>query len=187
MWARTCAWRVDLAGLGDDDEVVFGVEQQPQARADDGVVVGEHERIGPRWNLPAGRRCGSLLPPCCGPRADAAGRARPRPHDRAADDSWVYDFDEGSREMRALLGGKGANIAEMTRVLGPGAGAGRVHDHDRGVRRLPARRRHAPDGLEEAVDAALARLEAPRAGGSGTRPTRCSCPCAAARATRCRA
>ena len=32
---------------------------------------------------------------------------------------WVYDFAEGSREMRELLGGKGANIAEMTRVLGP--------------------------------------------------------------------
>jgi pyruvate,orthophosphate dikinase len=32
---------------------------------------------------------------------------------------WVYDFSEGSREMRDLLGGKGANVAEMTRVLGP--------------------------------------------------------------------
>ena len=32
---------------------------------------------------------------------------------------YVYDFAEGSRDMRALLGGKGANIAEMTRVLGP--------------------------------------------------------------------
>src|SRR5437588_9966249 len=31
---------------------------------------------------------------------------------------WVYDFSEGSREMRGLLGGKGANVAEMTRVLG---------------------------------------------------------------------
>jgi pyruvate, orthophosphate dikinase len=31
---------------------------------------------------------------------------------------WVYDFAEGSREMRELLGGKGANVAEMTRVLG---------------------------------------------------------------------
>ena len=31
---------------------------------------------------------------------------------------FVYDFAEGSREMRELLGGKGANIAEMTRVLG---------------------------------------------------------------------
>jgi pyruvate, orthophosphate dikinase len=32
---------------------------------------------------------------------------------------WVYDFAEGSRDMRELLGGKGANVAEMTRVLGP--------------------------------------------------------------------
>ena len=31
---------------------------------------------------------------------------------------WVYDFTDGSREMRALLGGKGANVAEMTRILG---------------------------------------------------------------------
>jgi pyruvate,orthophosphate dikinase len=32
---------------------------------------------------------------------------------------YVYDFVEGSREMRNLLGGKGANVAEMTRILGP--------------------------------------------------------------------
>ncbi|MDQ6835977.1 MAG: pyruvate, phosphate dikinase [Actinomycetota bacterium] len=32
---------------------------------------------------------------------------------------WVYDFADGSRDMRDLLGGKGANVAEMTRVLGP--------------------------------------------------------------------
>ena len=31
---------------------------------------------------------------------------------------WVYEFSEGSREMRELLGGKGANVAEMTRILG---------------------------------------------------------------------
>jgi pyruvate,orthophosphate dikinase len=31
---------------------------------------------------------------------------------------WVYAFAEGSRAMRDLLGGKGANVAEMTRVLG---------------------------------------------------------------------
>ena len=34
------------------------------------------------------------------------------------DTQWVYDFSEGSRDMRDLLGGKGANVAEMTRVLG---------------------------------------------------------------------
>jgi pyruvate,orthophosphate dikinase len=26
----------------------------------------------------------------------------------------VYDFTEGNRDMKALLGGKGANLAEMT-------------------------------------------------------------------------
>jgi pyruvate,orthophosphate dikinase len=31
---------------------------------------------------------------------------------------YVYDFSEGSRDMRELLGGKGANVAEMTRILG---------------------------------------------------------------------
>jgi pyruvate, orthophosphate dikinase len=29
---------------------------------------------------------------------------------------YVYEFSEGSRQMRDLLGGKGANIAEMTRI-----------------------------------------------------------------------
>ena len=33
--------------------------------------------------------------------------------------AWVHDFREGSRDMRRLLGGKGANVAEMTRILGP--------------------------------------------------------------------
>ena len=31
---------------------------------------------------------------------------------------YVYDFAEGSRALRELLGGKGANVAEMTRILG---------------------------------------------------------------------
>ena len=31
---------------------------------------------------------------------------------------WVFGFEEGSAEMRGLLGGKGANLAEMTHVLG---------------------------------------------------------------------
>ena len=35
-----------------------------------------------------------------------------------ADTKLIYDFDEGSRDMRELLGGKGAGVAEMTRVLG---------------------------------------------------------------------
>ena len=73
--------------------------------------------------------------------------------------------------MRELLGGKGANVAEMTRVLGAGARPGRVHDHHRGVRRLHARR---PDRARRAsttqVDEALARLE--RAGRQAARRRR---------------
>jgi pyruvate,orthophosphate dikinase len=41
------------------------------------------------------------------------------PSSTAVAAKYVYDFVEGSREMRDLLGGKGANVAEMTRVLGP--------------------------------------------------------------------
>ena len=29
---------------------------------------------------------------------------------------YVYSFNEGSKEMKDLLGGKGANLAEMTRI-----------------------------------------------------------------------
>jgi pyruvate,orthophosphate dikinase len=75
-----------------------------------------------------------------------------------ADHKWVYDFAEGSRDMRELLGGKGANVAEMTRVLG--------------TERVPAgftitteacvdymREGHEPEGLDDEVAAAMKRLE----------------------------
>ncbi|MBQ6424587.1 MAG: hypothetical protein IJJ93_04875, partial [Acidaminococcaceae bacterium] len=29
---------------------------------------------------------------------------------------WVYKFNEGNAQMRELLGGKGANLAEMTNL-----------------------------------------------------------------------
>ncbi|MFA4965708.1 MAG: pyruvate, phosphate dikinase [Thermoleophilia bacterium] len=70
---------------------------------------------------------------------------------------WVYGFSEGDKEMRELLGGKGANLAEMTRIglpVPPGftittevcnhysAGGG------------------YPEGVEGQVEEALAALEA---------------------------
>src|SRR4051794_25590427 len=42
----------------------------------------------------------------------------PRVNEAAVATRWIYDFSEGSRDMRELLGGKGANVAEMTRILG---------------------------------------------------------------------
>jgi pyruvate,orthophosphate dikinase len=78
-------------------------------------------------------------------------------------DRWVLDFAQGSRDLRDLLGGKGANVAEMTRVLGAdlvpsgftittAACVAYMHDDGR-----------FPDGLEDEVAEALRRLES-RAG-----------------------
>ena len=58
---------------------------------------------------------------------------------------WVFGFEEGSAEMRCLLGGKGANLAEMTHVLGVRQGPRGIHDHHGGLRRVHEDRR-APSG-----------------------------------------
>jgi pyruvate,orthophosphate dikinase len=72
---------------------------------------------------------------------------------------YVYDFSEGSREMRELLGGKGANVAEMTRVLGAErVPAGFTVTTEACVEYMSAGRRE-PDGLAGQIDDALARLE----------------------------
>ena len=71
---------------------------------------------------------------------------------------WVYDFAEGSRDMRDLLGGKGANVAEMTRVLGPDrVPAGFTITTEACVAYMKSG--SEPEGLESQVAAALARLE----------------------------
>jgi pyruvate, orthophosphate dikinase len=71
----------------------------------------------------------------------------------------VYDFADGSRDMRELLGGKGAGVAEMTRVLGPGrVPAGFTITTEACVAYMNAGR-ELPEGLEEQVAEALDRLE----------------------------
>jgi pyruvate,orthophosphate dikinase len=73
---------------------------------------------------------------------------------------WVYDFAEGSREMRDLLGGKGANVAEMTRILGADrVPAGFTITTEACVTYMQSGR-ELPDGLDKQVDEALVRLEA---------------------------
>jgi pyruvate,orthophosphate dikinase len=72
---------------------------------------------------------------------------------------WVYEFSEGSRDMRDLLGGKGANVAEMARVLGPErVPAGFTITTEACVAYMEAGRSE-PDGLDEQVAVALERLE----------------------------
>jgi pyruvate, orthophosphate dikinase len=72
---------------------------------------------------------------------------------------WVRDFLDGSREMRPLLGGKGANVAEMTRILGPDiVPAGFTITTEACVAYMEAGR-VLPDGLPFELAEALARLE----------------------------
>src|SRR4051812_3698454 len=72
---------------------------------------------------------------------------------------WVYEFSEGSRDMRDLLGGKGANIAEMTQVLGAErVPAGFTITTEACVAYME-RGQRLPDGMESQVTAALERLE----------------------------
>ena len=43
---------------------------------------------------------------------------------------WVYLFTEGNANMRELLGGKGANLAEMTNI---GLPVPQLHHYNRGM------------------------------------------------------
>src|SRR6201995_1959469 len=77
----------------------------------------------------------------------------------ADEQKWGYDFDEGSKDMRDLLGGKGANVAEMTRVLGADrVPAGFTITTEACVAYM--REGRLPAGLEEDLAEALGRLEA---------------------------
>jgi pyruvate,orthophosphate dikinase len=72
---------------------------------------------------------------------------------------WVYDFADGSKEMRELLGGKGANVAEMTRVLGSDrVPAGFTITTEACVQYMRADRKE-PEGMSAQVAEALERLE----------------------------
>jgi pyruvate, orthophosphate dikinase len=72
---------------------------------------------------------------------------------------YVYAFEEGSKDMRELLGGKGANVAEMTRVLGAErVPAGFTITTEACVAYME-RDREEPEELESEVDEALGRLE----------------------------
>jgi pyruvate, orthophosphate dikinase len=71
---------------------------------------------------------------------------------------YVYEFAEGSKDMRELLGGKGANVAEMTRVLGAErVPAGFTITTQACVAYMEAG--EFPEGLDGQVAEALGRLE----------------------------
>ncbi len=102
---------------------------------------------------------------------------------------WVYAFGGGSadgdREDRNLLGGKGANLAEMAKLglpVPPGftlttAVCTAFYENDR----------EYPSDLNDQVEAALADLEAKVGKSLAIRPTRFWSRCARALAPPCRA
>jgi pyruvate,orthophosphate dikinase len=103
---------------------------------------------------------------------------------------YVYFFGngeaEGQNDQRDVLGGKGANLAEMTNDRRPGAA--RIHDLDRCLRPTTSKRAAK---LLPPVDGPgsknLKRLEQATGKVFGAAMTRCSSPCAPAPPSRCRA
>ncbi|HTX00450.1 MAG TPA: pyruvate, phosphate dikinase [Acidimicrobiales bacterium] len=69
---------------------------------------------------------------------------------------YVYDFSEGGMEMKDLLGGKGANLAEMTRLGLPVPPGFTISTE---ACRAYFAEGHEPEGLEEEVEAHLVRME----------------------------
>src|SRR3954452_6361509 len=92
-------------------------------------------------------------------RTVVTGLASQTVDEAAVGTKYVYEFSKGSRDMRELLGGKGANVAEMTRVLGADrVPAGFTITTEACVAYMAADR-NEPEGLDEQVAQALERLE----------------------------
>src|SRR5581483_6934768 len=72
-------------------------------------------------------------------------------------DRYVYDFADGQATMRDLLGGKGANLAEMTR-LGLPVPPGFTITTDV-CREFYAEGGRTPHGLQDEVANAMSRIE----------------------------
>src|SRR5262249_42239928 len=104
-----------------------------------------------------GRRDSSVRANARPNRSQLSATSPLRPHrgigsrPMADQQQWVYDFAEGSKDMRDLLGGKGANVAEMTRVLGADrVPAGFTITTEACVAYMRAKQ-HEPDGMAEQV------------------------------------
>src|SRR5207248_3926211 len=75
----------------------------------------------------------------------------------ATETKWVYLFSEGSKDMRDLLGGKGAGVAEMTRAGMPVPPGFTITTE--ACRTYYQLDREFPEGLWEQVAAARAEVE----------------------------
>jgi pyruvate,orthophosphate dikinase len=74
-----------------------------------------------------------------------------------SNEKYVYDFDEGNKDLKDLLGGKGANLAEMTNLGLPVPPGFTITTE---ACRAYLRSGREPDGLTEEVSEHLDKLEA---------------------------
>src|SRR5215470_7706634 len=86
-----------------------------------------------------------------------AGSEAAEPQGEPAVPKFVYDFTEGNKDMKDLLGGKGANLAEMTN-LGLPVPPGFIVSTD--ACRHYLAEGDVPAGLDDEITAHLASLEA---------------------------
>src|SRR5262245_62090404 len=103
-----------------------------------------------------GLPCTAAYEPLCRPDREGPGRLGRRP----AMPKWVYSFGggkaEGSAAMRALLGGKGANLAEMSSIGLPVPPGFTITTE---VTAHYASDQGYPAGLRDEVERALAEVE----------------------------
>lgn len=97
--------------------------------------------------------------------------------------TYVYPFAQGDRSQQDLLGGKGANLAEMTRLGLPVPPGFTITTT---ACRYYLRHGHQPDGLREQIMVQVRLLEQRTGQLLGTRRTRCWSRCAQGRSSRCR-
>jgi pyruvate, orthophosphate dikinase len=90
-------------------------------------------------------------------RTNTSGTSKTGAGATAAATKWVYLFTEGSKDMRDLLGGKGAGVAEMTRAGMPVPPGFTITTE--ACREYYAGGRRLPEGLWDQVQAALKEVE----------------------------
>ena len=95
------------------------------------------------------------MPPLPAPRRPVARRPEPQP--KAALGKMTYAFEEGGARMRDLLGGKGAGLAEMTRIGLPVPPGFTITTEV--CRRYFDLGRQLPPGLDEEILRRVAELE----------------------------
>ena len=97
---------------------------------------------------------------------------------------YVHAFEEGSKEQKFLLGGKGANLAEMTNLGLPVPPGFTITTE--ACNAYMAAGDVLPDGLMDEVAEARTVLEGKTGSGSAIPSTRCWCRCARVPRSRCR-